>query len=110
MCQQCVTFRQLKPSFVDKLGLKGRFIISISHAWELLNLYVDMEYGEKNGWFDRKKEMWENGFIIGNIDLLEDKSLPLEYWQTFERVRLHNYYPIYKLPETFVIPEISDVP
>jgi hypothetical protein len=112
MCQQCITFRVIDHTFVEKLGLgiEGRFIISISHAWELLNRYVDMPYGENNGWFERKKEMWENGFIVGDIDLLEEKSLPLEYWQTFERNKLHNYFSIYKLPETFVLPEISDVP
>ncbi len=109
MCHQCITFRQLQPTFVDKLGLEGRFIMSISNAWELLNRYVDEDIKDEEKWFARKKVMWANGSIVGDIDLLEEKSLPLEYWQTFTIIEINNI-PIYKLPETFVLPEISDVP
>lgn len=110
MCQLCITFRQLQPSFVEKLGLQGRFIISIDHAWELLNRYVEKDMKDEEKWFAQKKKSWDTKFIIGDIDLVEEKSLPLEYWRKFERIQLHNYFVIYKLPVNFVIPEISDIP
>jgi hypothetical protein len=101
MCGDCITFAELAEPLKDSLGIQGRYIASLTDAWELANIVVDERVVRNEGekWFDLKQELWKGGDVIRGERMVQgENGFPENYWEVYEKVNVKGLN-IYKLSD-----------
>ena len=99
MCKDCYTFAELSDTLKSALGIEGRYIASLTNAWDLANLVVrNDEENDEEKWFTTKEALWKGGdIVIGNHMVQGEDGFPENYWEVYERMNIKGC-SIYKIP------------